>query len=167
MEFRRISVEAAEDLAVLSVATFRLAYGDLHSAENIAAYCAAVYTPAKMHHLLSDPLIHCEMAWLDGVPMGYVMVSHHKAPAALGEPSSELKRLYILPDGYGTGLGQALYARALAVTQGRLWLSVADINLRARRFYDKLGFQALGVGPVFRVGTDRVTSTLMAQTSGV
>lgn len=160
-------MEAAEDLAALSVETFRLAYGDLHSPENIAAYCAAVYTSAKMRALLSDPLIHCEMAWLGGAPAGYVMVSHHKAPTALAELSSELKRLYILPDGYGTGLGQALYARAVAVAQGRLWLSVADINLRARRFYDKLGFAAVGAGPVFRVGTDRVTSTLMAQTSGV
>ena len=42
-----------------------------------------------------------------------------------------------------------------------LWLSVSDKNLRAQRFYEKLGFLPAGRGPDFHVGTDTLTSKIL------
>lgn len=85
----------------------------------------------------------------------------------LGEASMELKQIYILAHHYGTGLGRQLYNDAIKRAQGMgktwLWLSVSDINDRAKSFYAKLGFEAVGAGPTFEVGTDRLTSTTLAK----
>ncbi len=163
---RRVGPEFADGLARLSAETFCRAYDSLHSADNLAAYCAAVFTPDKLDVLLRDPLIHCEVAFLGDEAVGHVMVAHHDYPLPLGGPASELKRLYILPHVFGQCVGKALFDRAVAATVARershLWLSVADINIRGRPFYDRLGFLPVARGPTFRVGSDSVTSTLMA-----
>ncbi len=167
VEIRRVGPDAAEALARLSAETFRLAYDSLHSADNIAAYCAATFTPDKLAVLLDEPMIHCEVAFLDDEAVGFAMTAHHDGPLAMVGPASELKRLYVLPQVYGMGIGKALFKGAVmaarAVRRRHMWLSVADINIRGRPFYDRLGFKVIGVGPTFMVGHDRVTSTLMAR----
>jgi hypothetical protein len=44
-----------------------------------------------------------------------------------------------------------------------IWQSVSDRNRRAQSFYRKLAFEPLGAGPVLDVGSDRLTSTIMAR----
>jgi ribosomal protein S18 acetylase RimI-like enzyme len=81
--------------------------------------------------------------------------------------SSELKQIYVLASEYGTGLGRSLYEHAIdtvrAAGSAWVWLNVSDINYRAQAFYSKLGFQKLGVGPVFQVGSERLASSLLAR----
>jgi putative acetyltransferase len=59
----------------------------------------------------------------------------------------ELKRLYLLPDGRGTGLGQRLYehAEAFARRAGyeRIWLDSSRRFARAHRVYQRNGFRLL------------------------
>ena len=164
---RKAGIDDAERLADLGRTTFARAYADLHAPGDIDAYCRETYSLEATRALLADPSIHCDLAFAGGAAAGYAMVAHTPCPLPLDGPSSELKRLYILPEAFGTGLGPALFDRALDVMRaaGRrhVWLSVADINPRGRPFYDRRGFLAIGRGPVFHVGGDRVPSTLMAR----
>jgi GNAT superfamily N-acetyltransferase len=64
------------------------------------------------------------------------------------EATAEVQALYLAPEVVGTGVGAALMRRALADLRERgyqavvLW--VLDTNSRARRFYEKGGWQADG-----------------------
>lgn len=167
MEVRRMTSRDAAELSALSCETFRLAFATVQSLDNIEAYCRSVYDTPAIQALLDDPLIHTEMACDEDVALGYLMVSHHVAPEGLPVAASELKRLYLLPQAQGLGVGSALLGRAVtaigAAGRKHVWLSVADANLAAQRFYDRLGFAVIGGGHVFRVGTDRVPSRLMVK----
>jgi ribosomal protein S18 acetylase RimI-like enzyme len=166
MEIDRIGPDRAAQLADLQVLTFKQAYSEVHSAEDISSYCLAHYTSriAKAE-LLSEETICC-VGLLDSDPSGYYMVKHQASPIDLGSESSELKQIYVLNSAYGSGLGRALYDHAIAAVRSAghqwVWLCVSDINYRAQAFYDKLGFQKVGDGPILEVGKDKLKSSVLA-----
>lgn len=61
---------------------------------------------------------------------------------------SELRDLYVVPDAWGTGAGRALMdevlaeIRAAGATEATLW--VVEANARARRFYEREGWEPTG-----------------------
>lgn len=69
-----------------------------------------------------------------------------------GEEIGELTAIYVLPELWGAGGGQLLMEHALGslrqagFSQVTLW--VLDTNLRARRFYEQLGWTADGATKV-------------------
>jgi GNAT superfamily N-acetyltransferase len=83
------------------------------------------------------------VAEAEGVVAGFVSVG-----PARGEDSGELYAIYVDPDNWGAGLGQALIAAAeerlveAGFTEAILW--VLDDNPRARRFYEAAGWQPDG-----------------------
>lgn len=165
INFDRIGPDRATQLADLQSLTFRQAYSDVHSPEDIEAYCLAHYTPEIAEAELSSDRAVCCICLLDSKPSGYYLVTHQACPVELGSESSELKQIYVLSSAYGTGLGRALYDHALAAIQSaghhRVWLCVSDINYRAQAFYAKLGFARVGTGSILAVGTDELTSSLL------
>jgi ribosomal protein S18 acetylase RimI-like enzyme len=163
---RRVDKAFARQLVDLWSTTFEDAYRDLHSEENIRAYCDSNYTIDAAEAALSDPRSVCKVAFRDREAVGFYLVRHCECPVRLEGESSELKQLYVRSSEYGSGAGRTLIEDAVwcARAAGRswLWLSVSDLNDRARSFYRNLGFEALGSGPVLEVGSDRLTSTIMA-----
>ncbi|MDJ0711786.1 MAG: GNAT family N-acetyltransferase [Woeseiaceae bacterium] len=161
----RIGPDNAALLADLQTLTFRQAYSDVHSPEDIEAYCLAHYTSGIAEADLSSQDTVCCVGQLNSEPSGYYMVKHHACPIALGSHSSELKQIYVLSSAYGGGLGQALYehslANILAAGHQWVWLCVSDINYRAQAFYTKLGFTKIGKGPVLKVGRDKLPSSIL------
>ena len=167
-EIRRVGPDYAETLAVLCATTFAEAYREEHSAEDIRAYCAANYTADAAAAALADPDTVCKVAFgKDGAAVGYYLLKHHDCPVALAGGSSELKQIYILAREFGSGVGRSLFDDAVDCVRdaGRrwIWLSVSDRNHRAQAFYRKLAFEPVGAGPVLEVGSDRLTSTMMAR----
>ncbi len=162
----RIGPGRATQLAKLQVLTFKQAYFGIHSPEDIEAYCLANYTPEVAKAELASEQTVCCVGWLDSEPSGYYMVKHQGSPIDLGSTSSELKQIYVLSSAYGAGLGRALYDHALTTIRSaghlRVRLCVSDINYGAQAFYDKLGFEKLGAGPVLEVGKDKLKSSVLA-----
>ena len=57
-----------------------------------------------------------------------------------------IDRLYIAPDCWRMGVGGALLAHARTLSPQRLRLFTLQINVNARAFYEKNGFQVLKLG---------------------
>ena len=165
IDIKPVGKNQAEQLANLQADTFRQAYSNVHSTEDLEAYCLAHYTPKIAEVDLSSAETVCCMGYINAEPSGYYMVKHRDCPITLETKSSELKQIYVLSSAYGKGLGSALFDHAIASVRAsgseRVWLCVSDINYRAQAFYTKLGFTKVGVGPILQVGKDSLTSSVL------
>ena len=163
--FRKVGPESVDILVYLWSETFTQAYRNVHSPENIRAYCAKHYSPKDAAAMLSDGQFDCTIASRENAPVGYYILKYRQCPAQLEGTACELKQIYILSSEYGNGLGRMLFEHACDVArQGSyqwIWLCVADTNDRAQRFYKKLHFEPIAPGPMLVVGTDRLSSTIM------
>jgi len=160
-----LSPRHAPLLRELWATTFAAAYDDVHSPENISDYCERNFTLEAAWKTLSDPLTLCKLAGPETAPLGFYVLKQADCPTGAQNPAFELKQIYLMAEAYGTGLGKALFEDAVEEAKNgsakSLWLSVSDKNLRAQRFYEKLGFVPTGRGPNFHVGTDRLTSQIL------
>lgn len=159
--------EDAGILAKLWVDTFTQAYDKVHTPENIQTYCQNNFTVELAKKHLLDEKVTCVFSRKSVQVNGFYLIKEVECPILLGENSIELKQIYILSSEYGLGLGKMLYDDVMKTVQKRsikwLWLSVSDINFQAQSFYKKLNFNAIGKGPEFEVGSDKLTSTIMAK----
>ena len=84
----------------------------------------------------------------DGEPVAYVKLGPQKLPVKTSRPSMVLDQLYVLKEYHGAGIAQSLMAWALDEARSRgaeeLYLTVFVDNHRARRFYDRYGFEPVG-----------------------
>jgi GNAT superfamily N-acetyltransferase len=146
---RRAEARDAETLAAVGQATFVETFGDLYPPEHLAAYVAEAYDLERTRASLADP---AQASWLveaDGEAVGYASAGpcglpHHEVTPACGE----LKRIYLQAPWQGSGLAGRLYeeARAWLERDGprTLWLGVWSENLKAQRFYARLGYAKVG-----------------------
>ncbi len=164
-EIEQIGRDHAYKLAKLQADTFRQAYSDVHSLDDIEVYCLANYTPELAEHELADKETICCFGLLNSVLSGYYILKHRDPPIPVGFSAVGLKQIYVLSSAYGSGLAQALYEHALDYAQTLesegLWLCVSDINHRAKAFYDRLEFKSVGEGPILKVGSDHLPSSIL------
>ncbi len=162
-------VRRAEDRDVLAIAevaaaTFAMACAPDVPPEAVTEHISQVLTTTRFAEYLADPAVALFVADADNLVVGYSMVvlGEPEDPVArravAGRPAAELSKVYLLEVLHGTGvaarLAQAALDAAEAMGAGTVWLSVQEDNVRAQRFYTKVGFARVG-GQEFRVG-DRV-----------
>ena len=97
---------------------------------------------------LEDPAFACRVAEVANDIIGYAKIGPLKLPVEEDSPALLLDQLYIRKDFHGVGIAHALmdWTMAEARRRGatRLYLTVYVDNHRARRFYDRYGFEAVG-----------------------
>jgi len=97
---------------------------------------------------LRDPIYAFSIGEVDGVPVGYAKVGPLKLPVETDRPAILLDQLYILKEHHGVGIAHALMDWVLEEAARRgaeeMYLTVYVDNHRARRFYDRYGFEAVG-----------------------
>jgi ribosomal protein S18 acetylase RimI-like enzyme len=63
-------------------------------------------------------------------------------------PTTELSKIYVLPDAHGGGIARELLDAALGIARdigaAGMWLGTNQANVRAQRFYLKSGFEQVG-----------------------
>jgi len=108
----------------------------LDDAHGVDLYRSWLEDPAYLFLIGLTPL---------GAPAGYAMVAPHPT---VSHGDAELKRIYLLPPWQGTGDADRLMISLLRLARSRqieqLFLSVFETNARARRFYEKHGFELIG-----------------------
>jgi diamine N-acetyltransferase len=97
---------------------------------------------------LSDPAYAFRLAEADGEPAGYVKLGPLKIPVETDGPAILLDQLYLLKEHHGSGIAKVLMDWALDEAGRRgveeMYLTVFVENDRARRFYERYGFEAVG-----------------------
>jgi GNAT superfamily N-acetyltransferase len=122
-------------------------FAHLYREEDLSAFLSS-FGVAEWEEQLGDPRFACRIAELDGVPVGYVKLGPLKLRVEENSPALLLDQLYVVKEHHGAGIARTLMDWALEETARRgatrLYLTVFIDNHRARRFYDRYGFEAVG-----------------------
>src|SRR5947209_7747435 len=146
LTIRRATVDDASLLADLGARTFYETFAVDNTPEDMAAYLAASFSPALQAKEITDPNTTLLIAEIDGIAAGYAKLELSAAPSCITGPNPvELSRLYVLREFIGSGVGAALMGYCISEAKragsATMWLGVWEKNERARRFYNRGGFQ--------------------------
>lgn len=139
----------AESLAAIGAATFALACPPSTAASVLDAYIRTELSPEKFRAHLACPQTSLVAAEVDDRLVAYLMLCREDCPREVPALRPlEVRRLYVLSQFHGTGVGQTLLGVALEQAQAgghdALWLGVSRHNARGISFYRKLGFRVVG-----------------------
>jgi ribosomal protein S18 acetylase RimI-like enzyme len=148
----KIRLAAAADanlLSVLAAATFYEAYFEQDNSENLAGYIIDAFNIPQMETELNDPNATFFIAELNDRAVGYAKLREGTtAEGVEHEKGIEINRIYVLEKVQGKKVGLSLIEKCFeaAIEKGFeiIWLGVWEENLKAQRFYAKLGFEKVG-----------------------
>jgi diamine N-acetyltransferase len=149
---------SAADLPAIN-RVFRTSFCDtfahLYDPKDLADFLAKCTLKAWASEF-NDPCYGFRVAEAHGGVVGYVKLGPLTLPVETNANAVELRQLYILKDYHGMGIAHALMDWAVDEARRRcaekLYLTVYTDNHRARRFYDRYGFEAVGRHD-FKVGS--------------
>lgn len=145
----------AATLAELGTATFIDTFGHLYQPDDLAIFLQN-HSLVNWSKELADPAFEVMLAEDDGRAIGYTKLGPPHLPFEPRGEAAELRQLYVVEDYKGQGIAAALIdwviERARARGADHLYLSVFIDNHRARRFYERYGFEAEGTY-AFMVGS--------------
>ena len=145
--YRMAEPEDAEALAALGRRSFTETFGHLYTPENLAAFLVN-HNEERWRGELSDPAFAVRIVEAKGEAIAYAKLGPPSLPFEPRGPSIELRQFYVLAPWHGSGIAATLMewviAEAKARGAGDLYLSVFIDNHRARRFYDRYGFEYVG-----------------------
>lgn len=108
----------------------------------------------RFRELLDDPAAFALIAGAAERPDGYALVTLRPTVYCDG-PLAALDELYVVPPLRGQGIGTALLMRAVAEVRrrggGEMHINVDEIDVDARRFYERHGFVNIEPGTDFRM----------------
>lgn len=161
--YRNGTVEDAPAIDALFRKGFIDTFGHLYDPKDLAAFFEG-FALEKWRSELADPDFVFRLAEDDGVLAGYAKVASVSLPVEPGGPAAELRQLYVLKDWHGSGIARVLidwvFDEARVRGAEEVYLSVFTENHRAKRFYERHGFE--GIGPyIFMVGSQPDQDILM------
>jgi ribosomal protein S18 acetylase RimI-like enzyme len=153
--YRDATTADAPLMARIGPESFTETFGHLYTPENLAAFLVN-HSEANWRAELEDPRFAVRIAQENEVAAGFAKVGPPSLPFEVSGPTAELRQLYVLKPWQGAGVAHALMAWVLEEARRRgaeqLFLSVFTDNHRARAFYARYGFEAVGTY-AFMVGS--------------
>jgi GNAT superfamily N-acetyltransferase len=156
VSLRRATAGDAAAVRDLFCRSFTATFGHLYPPEELAEWLAGCSEERFARECAADD--HACMLGLapDERLLGYCLLGPQDLPVAGDRPWWVLRQLYLEEEAKGSGLAQALLAWAIAEARtrgfGELYLTVWVDNHRARRFYERNGFEEIDRYE-FRVGS--------------
>ena len=148
-------------------ASFVGTFAHLYSDQNLATFLAR-FTEETWAREFADPRFAFRIAEIEGEPVGYLKLGPMDlpVPAERMDGAREIYQFYLLDAAKGSGIADELMhwaiAKARALGGSELFLSVFIDNHRARRFYERHGFEY--VGPYhFMVGDQADEDIIMSR----
>nr|WP_294850589.1 GNAT family N-acetyltransferase [uncultured Sphingomonas sp.] len=122
-------------------------FGYLYEQRNVDLFLANK-GPDAFEAQIADPDFAFRLAEEDGRLIGYIKMGPNELPGDAPAGTWELHQLYLTPDAKGRGIAQELMDWGFEEARRRgfqyLQLSVYVDNLRAKRLYEKIGFEEVG-----------------------
>lgn len=145
--YRRAGVEDAAAVDRVYRTSFMDTFAHLYRPEDLEAFLAKFSLDAWEAEL-ADDRYEFRLAEVDGQPIGFAKLGPPELPVDSSEPWVELRQLYVLNAWRGAGAARELMDWVLSEGKARgasnLYLTVYTDNHRARRFYQKYGFEEVG-----------------------
>lgn len=136
------------ELAAMARRSFTETFGTLYRQEDLAQFLDAAFGSAGLPADLTDPAYRVRVATDNDAIAGYCKIGPVTFPGDWPDSAIELHQLYILGHHHGAGLAPVLMDWALDQAQAggasEMILSVYVDNHRARRFYERYGFEEIG-----------------------
>lgn len=153
--YRDVIPEDAALIADLFARSFVETFGHLYHRLDLKLFLAGI-TPESFEAEIRDPEFALRLAETADEPVGFAKLGPPSLPVDTPPNTAELWQIYVLKPWQGLGIAEQLYHWALGEARRRgaehLQLSVYVDNHRARRFYDRRGFEPVGRYD-FMVGT--------------
>jgi len=164
---RRAGITDAANLAKLQERTFRDAFEDSNTPEDLALHCEAHYGEAIQQRELTAPGVEVLVCEHDAQLVAYVQLRPGEPPDCVnGRHPVEIQRFYVSREWHGKGLAHELMTSAIERAKQRgadqVWLGVWEHNPRAIAFYRKWGFAEVG-DHIFPLGTDPQRDIVMTR----
>jgi GNAT superfamily N-acetyltransferase len=145
--YRSARPEDAAAIDALFRQSFADAFAHLYDPADLAAFFAG-FALEGWRREIDDPDIAFRLAEDEGRLAGYAKLGALSLPVETDRPAAELRQLYLLEGWHGRGIAQALMDWVLDEARGRgaedLFLSVFIDNHRAKAFYARYAFEAVG-----------------------
>ena len=147
MQIRTASGSDAEAITEVHIASIREAYRDLLAVEELARIDARDRADRWRDHLAGGSSTTL-LAEADGRIAGFVDLGACRDEDVSPETVAEVMAIYVRPEAWGLGIGEALMREAMArLREGgsvEVVLWVIEENRRAVGFYERLGFRPDG-----------------------
>jgi ribosomal protein S18 acetylase RimI-like enzyme len=136
------------ELAAMARRSFTDTFGTLYRQADLTQFLEGAFGQAGLPADLTDPAYRVRVATDNHAIVGYCKIGPVTFPGDWPDTAIELHQLYILGDHHGAGLAPVLMDWALdqarAGGASEMILSVYIDNHRARRFYERYGFEEIG-----------------------
>ena len=124
------------------------------SPESVTKFIDENLTETRFEEYVADAGRAVLLAEDDGHVVGYAMLVHgdpydvDARAVVKHRPTTELSKIYVLPDAHGGGIARDLLDASIDVARevgaAGIWLGTNQANERAQRFYLKAGFERIG-----------------------
>jgi len=122
-------------------------FAHLYQPDDLSAFLSS-FGIADWEEQLRDTSFAVRIAEVKGVGVGFVKIGPMKLPVEPSDSSMLLDQLYVRGEHHGSGIARELMEWAIEEARRRaakaLYLTVFIENERARRFYDRFGFEDVG-----------------------
>lgn len=122
-------------------------FAHLYAPQDLADFLSN-FTAEAWAEEFADPRYSFRVAEVDGQIVGFLKLGPSTLPIETNSRAVELRQVYVLEEHHGTGIAAALVDWALdeAARRGfeEIYLTVYTDNHRARRFYERYGFEPVG-----------------------
>ena len=153
----------APRVAELGRRSFVETFGTLYSPDDLAAFLT-VHSEGNWRTELADPRFAVRLGEAGGEAVAYAKLGPQSLPYEAEGTTIELKQFYVLAPFHGAGIATALmdwvFEEARARGAEEICLSVFIDNGRARRFYERYGFEYAGTY-AFMVGNQADVDLIM------
>lgn len=159
------SITDLEVLANLSRKTFIEAFEKDNNPEDFKAYLNSAFGEKALNKELLDNNSSFYFVYNDAILVGYIKINENGSQSDIKDNDSmEIERIYVLGEFQGQGIGAWLLTRVISMARTKnknyVWLGVWELNTKAIKFYERLGFYKYGTHPYY-IGKDKQTDWLM------
>lgn len=148
---RRAGEADLDAVACIGRATFAAHFGSWWTPAGLAEHLERDFKRSRLAEELAAPDVHYWLAEAEGRVAGFAKLKTGSASPSGRGCGLELQKLYFEPGSTGRGWGTRMLGEALDFAreyrQPFLWLDVFKPNLRARRLYERAGFEVAGERP--------------------
>ncbi|MCA6516728.1 MAG: GNAT family N-acetyltransferase [Chitinophagaceae bacterium] len=166
VQLKDVGLDLAELIADISRKTFQETFGPVNTEADMQLFLQKQFTTDTLIKEVGIPGNRHVLAYVDGIPAGYLFLKYHAHALLLNDPALEISRIYCLEKFQGKGVGKSLMQEAIMDANRKklkwVWLGVWKENAKAISFYRSFGFNTFGTTD-FLLGNDWQEDWLMAR----